>query len=158
MIFRADSHGPASLRHHVGMYYQAASLPLPSQLDLLDEWLPELVVHEVQPESSAKQEAEYRETRFQIDAVRYKGSFYVGGSRRISQITGRLIGTAKGNQEKERKAASMIQSHLAALLVTDFDVITRLKENTLDKLSVLDDEALEEFYVGLYTYIEDLIQ
>lgn len=45
-----------------------------------------------------------------IQAVLYHDQYYVGGSKRVTQIAGRLLGTAKGSQEKERATARMIQS------------------------------------------------
>ena len=141
----------------LSLYYQAREKKQPSQLDLLDVWLPGLIVREVESNGNTKREAEYQDREFVIDAVRYHGSFYAGSSKRVSQITGRLIGTAKGNQEKERRTASLIQKHLAGQLVTDFEAVTRLQETVKDQLSLLQGKAHEAFYVSVYTFIETCI-
>ena len=142
----------------LNLYYQAAEKKQPSQLDLLDIWFPGLIVREAESDGNTKTEAEYQDREFVIDAVRYHGSFYTGSSKRVSQITGRLIGTAKGNQEKERKTASLIQKHLAGLLVTEFDAVTRLQETVNNHLLLLKGESHKAFYVSLYSFLETCIR
>ena len=100
------------------LYSDARGQALPAQLDLLNMWFPSLIMEELPSDGSTKTEAEYIDRVFRIRAVKYRGSFYAGPSRRVSQITGRLIGTANGNQEKERRTAFLIQKHLAEVLTT----------------------------------------
>ncbi len=142
----------------LNLFYQALEKKQPSQLALLDAWFPELIVRELESDGRTKKEAAYQDREFVIDAVRHHGSFYTGSSRRVSQIIGRLIGTAKGNQEKERKTASLIQKHLAGKLVTDFDAITRLKKTVRDHILILQGDAHRDFYVSLYAFIEECIK
>ena len=57
---------------------------------------------------------------FTIYASKYIGSLYSSdSSNRVSQILGRLIGTAKSNLEKERKTAELIQKNVANIIVTN---------------------------------------
>lgn len=142
----------------IKLYYDRLEEKQPSQLDLIDIWFPSLVVKEEKPGVLEQDEAVFEQNAFVIHAVRKRGSFYVGSSRQVSQILGRLIGTAKGNQEKERKNASTIQAHLASILVKDFERKSRLQENVLEQLSRLTPEAHEAFYGDLYDYVELLIK
>lgn len=141
----------------IRLYYEALGEKQPSQLDLVDTWFPSLIVHEAEAGTLDEKEAQFEQNAFLIHAVRKRDSFYVGSSRQVSQILGRLTGTAKGNQEKERKNASVIQAHIAGMLVKDFEVMSRLQENCFELLSRLTPEAHEAFYGELYSYIEDLI-
>ena len=114
-----------------------------SQLDILEEWFPGLII--TVREKPGKQEAEYVDHEYRIYASREHGKLYSGGSRRISQITGRLIGTAKGNQEKERKTAELIRRHLAALMVTDMDLLTDLQKHIYRHIESFSDEQMNAF-------------
>ena len=61
---------------------------------------------------------------YKICAYKDEKGFYAGGSSgRVTQIIGRLIGTAKSNQEKGRKDAELIRKHISNELVKDFDLI-----------------------------------
>ena len=114
-----------------------------SQLDILEEWFPGLII--TVREKPGKQEAEYVDMEYRIYASRDHGKLYSGGSRRIAQITGRLIGTAKGNQEKERKTAELIRKHLANLMVTDMDLLTGLQEHVYKHIEAFTDEQADAF-------------
>lgn len=142
----------------IKLYYDALGEKQPSQLDLIDTWFPSLVVQEEPQGTLEEDEATFKEEEFLIHAIRKRGSFYVGSSKQVSQILGRLIGTAKGNQEKERKSASMIQAHLASALVKDFEVMSCLQENTFNQLSMLSPENHEAFYGKLYEFVEMLME
>ena len=73
---------------------------------------------EMGPGEPKKTEALFSDTDHVILAVRNKSGFYTGGSStRVSQIVGRLIGTAKSGIEKERRAANLIQKRVAAELI-----------------------------------------
>lgn len=142
----------------VKLYYDAVQMPVPSQLELLDRWFPSLLVSEIESDGQTKRDAEYNDRLFTVEAVKYHGSFYAGGSRRVSQITGRLTGTAKGNPEKERKTAAMIQKHLAAELSTDLSLIPVLQKTVLERVELMDEVQCGRFYMSVLNYIDDLIQ
>lgn len=121
-----------------GIYYEIAGERLLRQLDLLDAWFPGLfVVEDVMPAAAdhddgrkSKPKARYDDSTFLIHAVRVGRRLYVGGSsERVSQIAGRLIGTASGNKEKERRTAELMQRHVAGQFVQDMELTPRLKEN-----------------------------
>ena len=139
------------------LYYENIHRKLPGQLDLIDAWFPSLIVEEVPSDGETKTDAEYDDRCFHIRAVKYHGSYYAGEGRRVSQITGRLSGTAKGNQEKERKTASLIQKHLAEQMVTDLKILPRLQETVLQRIEQLDGEQREHFYGSLFSYIDAMI-
>lgn len=131
------------LGYVAGLYTSFLGINPGSQLDILEEWFPGLIV--TVRETPGKQEAEYVDREYRIYASRDHGKLYSGGSRRIAQITGRLIGTAKGNQEKERKTAELIRRHLADLMVTDLDVLSGLREHVYRHIETLSDEQTDAF-------------
>ncbi len=136
------------------IYYSLIKEKSPKQLDLLDEWFPGFVV--IEREEQGKKEAEYADREFSIYASRYNDSLYSGGSsNRVSQILGRLIGTAKSNQEKERKTAELIQKNLAEIMITDPEAIDVLQNAVGRHLIDLNDEQLQEFYQSLFAVIWD---
>lgn len=139
------------------LYSSTIHEPLPNHLDLLDRWFPALIVRETKQDGTFRKEAEYNDREFCIEAVKYNGSFYAGGSRRVAQITGRLVGTAKGNQEKERKTASILQKHLAEVMVTDFFVLTELQKSVLERIEPFNEAQRESFYVSMLEYIEAML-
>ncbi len=138
------------------LYYKAANRKMPSQLNLLDIWFPGLIVMELDPEG--KQEAEYRDTAFKIYASRINGSFFLGDADRVIQILGRLNGTAKGNQEKERRTAFLIQKHLAEVLVTDLEAMASLKQHVQDLVEQLNETQMEMLCESIYQYIDKVLQ
>ena len=139
------------------LYSVTINESMPNQLDLLDRWFPSLIVQETEHDGQSRKEAEYNDRGFCIEAVKYNGSFYAGGSRRVTQITGRLVGSAKGNQEKERKTASILQKHLAEVMVTDLSVLPSLQKSVLERVEMLDEEQRESFYVAMLEYIEAVL-
>lgn len=78
------------------LYYEIANQKVPCQMDLLDEWFPGLMIITDSSDGNTKTPAEYQELSYVIHAVKYHGRLYSGGSTRVSQILGRLIGTASG--------------------------------------------------------------
>ncbi len=139
------------------LYSSTIDEPVPNHLDLLDRWFPSLIVQETEHDGSSRKEAEYNDLEFRIEAVKYNGSFYAGGSRRVAQITGRLIGTAKGNQEKERKTAFILQKHLAEVMVTDLSVLPFLQKSVLERVERFDEVQRESFYGAMLEYIEAVL-
>lgn len=122
------------------LYYELAGTKLPKQLDLIDAWFPGLIIAEDDSDGESKTEAFYVDQEYMIHAVRYHGRLYAGSSTRVSQICGRLIGTASGNKEKERKASELIQKHVAECFIRDMTLTPRLQENTARLLGRLTQE------------------
>ena len=110
------------------LYYEIANQKVPCQMDLLDEWFPGLMILTDSSDGNTKTPAEYQELSYVIHAVKYHGRLYSGGSTRVSQILGRLIGTASGNREKERKTAELMQKHAADCFATDMELTPSLQE------------------------------
>jgi len=136
------------------LYYSLLNKKAPKQLDLLDEWFPGFVVAE--REEQGKIDAEYVDNEFTIYASRYNGSLYSSGSSsRVSQILGRLIGTAKSNQEKERKATELIQKDVANIIITNEDATDILGSAVHEHLSELSEEQLKQFHNKLIGVIWD---
>ena len=102
-----------------GIYYDFVGEKMPKQMDLLDTWFPDLVIAVDESDGNTKVPAEYKDLEYKIHAVRYKGRLYSGESKRVSQILGRLTGTAAGNKEKERKTAELIQKHVVEQFIVD---------------------------------------
>jgi hypothetical protein len=135
------------------LFYDIAGKKMPKQLDLLDEWLPGFII-EVRDEEG-KIDAEYIDSETTIYASRHNGSLYLGSNTRINQILGRLIGTAKGNQEKERKAAELIRKDTAAILIDQPDATDTLRATIHEHLKLLSDDQLNEFHEKLCAAVWD---
>lgn len=138
------------------IYYELKGYKVPKQMDLLDMWFPGLIIREMESDGKTKLPAEYTDREYIIYAVRYNGKLYSGESKRVSQILGRLIGTASGNQEKERKSAELIQKHVAEQFIKDMELTPRLKDNVEELFRQLSDERLNEMGQRIYDLIYDL--
>ena len=80
-----------------------------------------------------------------IHAEKRNGSFYAGGSKRVSQITARLVGTSRGGQEKERQTAIRIRERIARELTVEHYPVARLLNYWKENLKELDEEDLKLF-------------
>ena len=125
------------------------------QLDLLDLYFPYLFVEEMPSED--RTEAEFDDVELLIKAVKRNDSFYTGSSGRVSQIAGRLCGTARGNREKERKTAELMQKKAAEVMCTDMEYVLFLQRNLKELVSLLNDEQLEVFAMIIGNYLGDLM-
>ncbi len=155
-----ESYDPRELRLGVIaelFYIDVLGIALPKQLDLLDIFFPGMLISEVPSDGNTKIDADYSDKEERIKAVRYRGHFYMGKSRRVTQIVGRLIGTAKGSLEKERKTASLIQTRITDGLVNDPDQLAALRNCYGDWIVQLPDDALTRFLAVFSDYISDLI-
>ena len=121
-----------------------------SALDLLDHWFPGLIVEE--DRSGIRKEAVYDDLQYRIKAVRVNGRLYTGNDSRTIQIIGRLNGTAKGNQEKERKTAELIRKHLAYLIAEDDHTASDLFDHVRDQLAALDGSVQQKLCTQLQEY------
>lgn len=139
------------------LYYSFNKFKVPSQMDRIAEWLPGLLIAE--RKRTEKEEPEYIDREYKIYADKDEKGFYGGGSStRVTQILGRLIGTARSNQEKGRKDAELIRKHLANELITDFSIIEQLQANVADMIDKIDEDSLGAFHHLLFDYMWDLIE
>lgn len=141
-----------------GLYYDIRKIKIPNQLDLIDAWFPDLIIRTDPSDGTTKIPARYEDREFMIHAVQYRGHLYCGGSTRVSQIEGRLIGSAAGNREKERRSAELIQKHVADCFVKDMELTPRLKENTAGFMENLTGKEREHFERILFSLLYDLAQ
>lgn len=132
------------------IYYEICGKAVPKQLDLIDQWFPGLIVSIDPSDGNTKTPADYVDLEYRIHAVKYHGKLYSGSSARVSQILGRLIGTAAGNRQKERKTAELIQKHVAECFVRDMELTPRLKDRAAGLLDEMTDEQKAEMYGRLY--------
>lgn len=139
------------------IYYDLLEEKMPKQMDLLDIWFPDLIIAVDASDGNTKVPAEYKDLEYKIHAVRYKGRLYSGESKRVSQILGRLTGTAAGNKEKERKTAELIQKHVVEQFIVDMELTPRLKDHVDELFQRLTDEQLEALYQFLLRYLYLLI-
>lgn len=138
------------------VYYEIAGEKVPKQLELIDTWFPRLVVATDDSDGETKRDAAYADYEYMIHAVKYHGKLYSGASARVSQITGRLIGTAAGNKEKERKSAELIQKNVADCFIKDMTLTPRLKDNVAGRFHVLSDDQKQQLGQKLLDIIADL--
>ncbi len=142
----------------VRIYYEISGEPVPKQLDLADMWFPGLLVIR-RRETDRKEPAVYDDVKRVIYASVYHGKLYSGDQERIPQILGRLMGTAKGNREKERRTAELIQKHISRLLAEDTDALEALRENVRAHLASFDEvqrEAFAERLAGILFGLADV--
>lgn len=138
------------------VYYEIAGEKVPKQLELIDTWFPRLVVATDDSDGETKRDAAYADYEYMIHAVKYHGKLYSGASARVSQIAGRLIGTAAGNKEKERKSAELIQKNVADCFIKDMTLTPRLKDNVAGRFHVLSDDQKQQLGQKLLDIIADL--
>ncbi|MCI6914061.1 MAG: hypothetical protein MR799_01075 [Lachnospiraceae bacterium] len=134
-------------------FQDVLQMKVPKQLDLLDFFYPNLLVEEIPSDGNTKTEARFNDASCMIQAVLYHDQYYVGGSKRVTQIAGRLLGTAKGSQEKERVTARMIQKATTDLLVKHPDIVRFLRDMNIERLSILPEEILGRFIDSVSHYI-----
>lgn len=118
---------------------------LPKQIDLLDDFFPGLLIEERASDGETKIPAEYDLQNRVIRAVRYHGHLYVSGSRQVTQILGRLFGTAQGSLEKERATTSELLRRAAGDLCGSPAYVASLARRSSARLSGLTDEQMERF-------------
>ena len=135
------------------LYYSLLGRPVPKQLDLLHTWFPGMIITLEESDGSTKITPVYNDTERCIHAVKYHGYIYSGGNNRVTQITGRLIGTSSSNLEKERKTAELIQKNISRRIIKEMDPILDLQENTAEILSKLSEEEIQDFHYLLYIYV-----
>ena len=140
------------------IYYTARGMEAPNYLDILHQWFGELLIAEEPSDGEDRRDAKYIDLEYRIHAVRVHERLYIGQDKRVTQIAGRLIGTAKGNREKERKAAELIQKHVAGLLVNNPENVLYLQENARKQIDLLSEDSLQKFYEDLQEYAEDLAE
>lgn len=121
-----------------------------NQMDRLYYWLPETVIHMRDPEEGGKIPPTFRYDDRVIYASLYRGYIYATGDPAVTQIMGRLYGSAKGNAEKERKKSELIRKRVSRELVEDRNLISQLIRNIKQKVSVLKEDVL-------YDLCEDLL-
>lgn len=130
----------------VSMYDAISRQSHRSQLDALHCWFGDLFI-DVSETENEKKNAAFDDQTLRISAVRFHGRLHTGDDSRLIQIIGRLYGTAKGNQEKERRSADLIRRAAAKDLIESDDRLIALHERIEDPLLELEADqliALEE--------------
>lgn len=79
-------------------------------------------------------------------------------SRRISQLLGRLTGTAKGSQEKERAAACAMQKRMASDLCHNQEAILFYRDHIAQLIYDLDEGQLDRFCDLVPEYMNGVIE
>lgn len=137
----------------IGQLYfdEVLNQSVPRQLQLLDDFFPGLIVEEILPVQKKKKiSAVYQDADRKILAARYKTGYYTGSSTRVIQILGRLIGTAKGSVEKERRTAGMIQDRIAGELATSPEKMAALRDTWACRFDEMDADCFDRF-IDIFT-------
>lgn len=116
---------------------------LPSQLTILAQLYPGLLIREIPSDGNTKSDSCFDDAAGMICAVVYHGKYYTGYNSRVSQIAARLTGTARGGIEKERRTASDIQNRIARQLAEDPDSLIALWNYHADCMEGWTDEILD---------------
>lgn len=138
------------------LFHCALGMRVPKQLDLLDFFYPDLIISEEPAETIMKEEAFFDDKDLMIHAEKRNGSFYAGGSKRVSQITARLIGTSRGGQEKERQTVARIRERVARELAAEHYPIAVLLKYWKGFLGKLNEEDLSRLSDLLSVYIDNV--
>ena len=138
------------------LFHHVFAMKVPKQLDLLDFFYPDLVVCEEPAETILKEEAFFDDKDLMIHAEKRNDSFYAGGSKRVSQITARLIGTSKGGLEKERQTSARIRERIARELTARHYPVAMLLKYWKDILEELDEDILSRLADLLSVYIDNV--
>ncbi len=148
---------PSSLRlgYVTNIFYHVSSLVSPKQLDLLNDWFPNLIISEQGSDRTEKKHPEFVDTERIIKATRYHDYLYSGGNNRVTYITGKLVGTASSNLEKERKSAELIQKNISRRLVEQMDTMDDLCEHVGKRIATLSEDQLNELADRLEDFIFD---
>ena len=134
------------------LYYRTKHTRMPKQLDLLYTWYKDLFITVRPSDLTVKEEPEYADKERMIYATRYHSYLYSGGNNRVTQISGRLIGTSSSNREKERLAGEMIQKQTARKLLKETDAFSCWLEEIESLLSLLEEEETAVFHHLLYDF------
>jgi hypothetical protein len=138
------------------LYYETLGIETPRQLDLLDEWFSDLLIKEEASDGNTKSTPYFSQEDSLIHAVRYRGRLYSGADEIIAQLTGRLIGTAKGNREKQRRNAVVMQKHVTRRLSLDWDRFEEFLNHTGEMILKMDEEQINEFLNKLFGFVSEL--
>lgn len=118
---------------------------LPKQIDLLDDFFPSLLIEEKESDGKTKVPAEYDLRDRVIRAARYHDHLYVSGSRQVTQILGRLLGTAQMSLEKERATTAELLRRAAGDLCNSPEYVAALANRSLQRLADLTDDQTDRF-------------
>ena len=135
------------------LYYLISEEPAPKQLDRINEWFPSLIIQERISDGTGKEAPEFLDRELLIAATRYHDYLYNSGNSRVTQIAGRLVGTSASNAEKERKSAELIQKKLSRSFTEEMNPLPDLQEHVFRKLSVLNDETIQDFHYELFIFL-----
>ena len=138
-------------------FEEVRDVPMPKQIEVLDTFFKGFIVEEIPSDGQTKQNAVYNDIDGHIKAVRYQGSYHTGQSKRVTQIIGRLIGTAKKGIEKERKTASIIQERIAGELANDITRVNEVRLTVIALFKSLSEPELERFYLTFANYINAVV-
>ena len=139
------------------MYYRDILwVPLPNQLTILHELYPGLIVEEIPSNGGSKRDASYDDAAGRIRAVVYHGKLYAGYSSRVSQITARLMGTARSGIEKERRTAADLQVRIAGQLSEDPSLLISLWNAHFSRMENWNEDILQRAVDSIYSYAEEL--
>ncbi len=149
--------GELRLGYVTELYYQAKEEKQPKQLDQLDCWFPYLIVAVEDSDENTKTPAWYNDQDYHIHAVRYHNYLYTGDSDRVTQLYGRLMGSAKANKEKERRSADLMRRNISSNLVQYGQLVQMMQENTAALLDKLNDDQLNRFFDLIFYMIVQLV-
>lgn len=140
------------LGYFLQLYYDIQKKPMPKQLDLLNIWFGDLIIRVRETDGISKEDPEYIDTERMIYASRYHHYLYSGGNNRVTYITGKLVGTAKSNLEKERKTAEIIQKGIARKFIDDMDALSDWRDHIDNILSGLYENQLSDLHHSFYMF------
>jgi len=129
-----------------------------NHMDVLEYWLPGTVINLRDSEKERKNPPAYNYDNCVIYASVYQGHIYATGDATVTQIMGRLYGSARGNVEKERKNAEIIRKHVSRELVKNRDLLSTLIIGIKEKIEGLQEDIRYALCEDLLIYVFELAE
>ena len=146
------AHPELRLGYVAALYDMVTGEPALKQLDLLNRWFPGLIFALRDSSGTVKEPPEFDDRKRIIYVTPYHGSLYLGGSPRVTQIAGRLVGTASSNLEKERLSAQLIQKNICRRLLSGTKTFPAFLDHVAEMIARLSEEKAELFHYVTYMF------
>lgn len=155
----AESLPPESIDSPISLGHVEVYRTMKAKMEQNHAWWEANTAEYQSAEDFSRFSAIYDDQRRVILAMRKENEkFRQGGvdssaNSRVTQILGRLTGTAKGNQEKERSAALAMQKRMASDLCGNPDVLVFYRNLNMQRIAELSEEQTVRFVDKIADYI-----
>lgn len=127
-----------------------------NHMDSLEHWLPGTVIHLRDSKEGEKIPPSFCYDDCIIYASMYRENIYATGDSAVTQIMGRLYGSARRNEEKERRNSELIRKRVSRELVEDRDLLSQLIRNIKEKVAMLEENVRYDLCEDLRNLVFEL--